>query len=109
MVQLRARALTAFDSRDLTNVRRAFEGASACALRQAWRPEPEKRFAPGNVRVGWRDDEFLVFAELWDADIFSRATALNQRLWELGDAFEIFLKAVQREDYVEFQVSPNGG
>ena len=59
------------------------------------------------VRSGWRPDELFVFAELTDADIFTRATAHNQRLWELGDAFEIFLRLAGRESYVELQVAPN--
>jgi hypothetical protein len=49
----------------------------------------------------------LVFAELEDQDIFTRVTGLNQRFWELGDTFEIFLRPVGQQVYVEFHVSPN--
>lgn len=42
-----------------------------------------------------------------DADIFSRATQANQRLWELGDALEIFLRPGGQEAYSELQISPN--
>jgi hypothetical protein len=49
----------------------------------------------------------LVFAELTDIDIHSAATALNQRMWELGDTFEMFLRPAGQEAYVEFHVTPN--
>jgi len=59
------------------------------------------------VRVGWRADSLLVFAELTDRDIFTRATAPNQRMWELGDTLEIFLQAAGDPGYSEFHVTPN--
>ena len=99
--------LRAFDLDDLVDVRRAFEPATPVLSQQGWRAKPEPDFAPMTVRCGWRPDELLVFAELTDTDIFTRATAHNQRLWELGDAFEIFLRLVGRESYVELQVAPN--
>ena len=49
----------------------------------------------------------LLFAELTDHDIFTKATALNQRMWELGDTFEIFLRPAGQAEYVEFHVTPN--
>ena len=99
--------LPAFAANDLETVRRAFQKAAPCILRQAWLEKEEADFAPAIVRMGWRGACLLVFAELTDADIFSRATGLNQRTWELGDAFEIFLRPDGQEAYVEFQVTPN--
>jgi len=49
----------------------------------------------------------LIFATLTDADIFNGATKLNQRTWELGDVFEIFLRSSALESYVEFHVTPH--
>lgn len=60
-----------------------------------------------SIRVGWRDSALVLFAELTDVDIFTRATTDNQRLWELGDVFEIFLRPKTQESYVEFQIAPN--
>jgi hypothetical protein len=97
----------AFDATDLDSVRAAFRSAEICVLRQAWRTEPEAGFAPARVRPGWRGDSLLVLAELEDADIFTRATAHNQRFWELGDTFEIFLRPVEQQSYAEFHVAPN--
>lgn len=96
-----------FDSTDLESVRRAFQGAASCPLQQTWLDEEEIGFSPGTVRTGWRGDSLLIFAELTDIDIFNDATKLNQRVWELGDAFEIFLRAEKKENYVELHVTPN--
>lgn len=100
-------ANTPIDETNLESVRTAFSAAPVLTLGQAWRAQPEPEFRPGTVRVGWRDETLFVFAELTDADIFSRATRLNEYTWELGDAFEIFLKPVEQNAYVEFHVTPN--
>ena len=92
---------------DLRAVRRAFADLPGCALGQSWRTEAEADFAPATVWTGWRDETLLVFAELEDADIFSFATHPNQRLWELGDALEIFLRPAGQPAYSELQVAPN--
>lgn len=76
-------------------------------MRQAWRDVVEPDFAPGTVRVGWRGESVLVFAELTDEDIFSAATDLNQKTWLLGDTFEIFLQPPGGRAYVELHVTPN--
>jgi hypothetical protein len=98
--------LAEFDRTDLADVRRAFQSAASLPFQQSWRREVEARFAPGEVRLGWRENALLIFAELTDADIFNRATALNQPLWELGDVFEMFFKSDEMDGYVEFQIAP---
>jgi hypothetical protein len=75
-------------------------------LGQSWLAAREPAFAPGQVRAGWRPDALLLFAELTDRDIFSNATVLNQRMWELGDTFEMFLRPAGQTAYVEFHVTP---
>lgn len=102
-----SRLLPPFPETDLASVRNAFRSATPCSFRQAWLDAEAPGFSPGVVRTGWRGNLLLVFAELTDADIFSDATEFNQRTWELGDAFEIFLRAAGSEAYVEFQVTPN--
>lgn len=99
--------LPTFDESNLDSVNAAFAAAMLCAMGQAWRAEVEPGFAPGHVRIGWREDSLLLFAELSDHNIFTAATAANQRMWELGDTFEIFLRPVTGTEYVEFQVTPN--
>jgi hypothetical protein len=105
--QLNCRQLPVFEADKLDAVRAAFARAEGCVMRQAWLPEPEPDFTTAVVRAGWRGNSLLVFAELEDADIFTRATAHNQRMWELGDALEIFLSPENSASYVEFHVTPN--
>ncbi|HVU28269.1 MAG TPA: hypothetical protein VHG71_11115 [Verrucomicrobiae bacterium] len=100
-------SLSAFDTSELKAVREVFRPAARLALGQAWLEREEHDFAPAFVRVGWRGNSLLVFAEVIDFDIFNAATALNQRAWELGDVFEIFLQPTDQPAYVEFQVTPN--
>lgn len=101
------RPLPAFSAADLTATRAAFRDATPIPLGQAWLGEPEPGFAPGVVRTGWRDHTLLVFAELNDGDIFTRARRHNERFWELGDTFELFLQPLPGEAYVELHVTPN--
>jgi hypothetical protein len=107
LLPLDCRPLPALAADNLEAVRALFEGAKGIPLQQAWLSKPEKDFTPGMVRVGWRGNSLLIFAELEDADIFTRATADNQRMWELGDTFEIFLQPAGSPGYKEFHVTPN--
>jgi hypothetical protein len=104
--EIACRPLPAFDPSDIENVRRAFQSVTPCLLRQAGPDEEKSGFSPATVRTGWRENSLLVFAELADQDIFNDATILNQRTWELGDVFEMFLGSSGEESYVEFHVTP---
>jgi len=42
-----------------------------------------------------------------DSDIISYSTADNQRMWQLGDCAEVFLKNKTSDDYWEIHVTPN--
>jgi hypothetical protein len=99
--------LGAFDGGNLEAVRRAFQSVTPCLFGQAWLDENQAEFSPATVRVGWRENSLLVFAELADRDIFNRATELNQRTWELGDVLEIFLGSAEGGSYLEFHVTPD--
>lgn len=101
------RSMLPFDVENLDAVRGAFAAATPMPMRQAWRDAPEPAFAPAVVRTGWQRESLLVFAELIDADVTTRATDHNQRFWELGDTFEMFLRAATDHAYVEFHVAPN--
>lgn len=57
--------------------------------------------------MGWTSDGLHMRARLPDDEIVTQATSDNERLWQLGDVFEIFLMIQGRTDYVELQVSPN--
>jgi len=102
-----APGLRAFNPGDLADVRQAFAAATPVPSQQGWLAKPEPDFAPMTVRSGWQAKGLFVFVELTDADISTRATAHHQRLWELGDVFEIFLGLAGQESYLELQVAPN--
>jgi hypothetical protein len=99
--------LPAFNESELASVQHAFRAVKPCQLLQSWQSEFSPGFAPASVRVGWRENCLLVFAELTDGDIYSYATGINQRLWELGDAFEIFLRPASHPDYIQLDITPN--
>jgi hypothetical protein len=105
---LRSLSVPAFPSLEATNweeVDVVLAGAPALVLGQAWLPSPQETFRQGIVRLGWQETRIIVAASLDDDSIFSQATADNQRLWELGDVFEIFLRDAEREDYLELHLA----
>jgi len=75
-------------------------------MQQGWLDAPEPDFLPAEIRVGWTPARLIVLADIPDRDIFTEATGPNQRTWQLGDVFEIFLKPEDRSDYVELHVTP---
>ena len=75
-------------------------------MQQGWLDAPEPDFLPAEIRLGWTPSRLIVFAEIPDRDIFTQATGPNQKMWELGDVFEMFLKPEDRTDYVELHVTP---
>lgn len=91
----------------LATVRQAFRHTIPIPLRQFWLKKPEADFAPAQVSIGWRGKSLLLLAELHDRDIFTRAKKPNQRMWELGDVFEMFLCPARQAAYYEFHVTPN--
>ena len=100
------RPLPDFEPNDWNAIERAFAPFDSCALRQAWREEPEPNFQAARVRAGWRADALWVYAELDDLDIFNAATHLNDATYQLGDIFEIFVRPATQDTYFEFHVTP---
>lgn len=76
-------------------------------LVQSWREAPETDLRPTRVAATWRDGVLHVVADLEDDDVFNDATAHNQRTWELGDVFEIFVRAAGADAYREVHVTPD--
>lgn len=100
--------LAPFEESNWESVSTAFEHAPSLALGQAWREKPEENFRPGTVRIGWQPDALVILANLKDDALFTAATGDNQHLWGLGDAFELFLRNLEREEYLELHIAPNG-
>lgn len=100
--------LKPFDENDWNGVLAAFEGAPSLPFLQGWRQTPEPDFRGGEVRLGWTDEGLWVLARMEDECIFSRATGDNQKMWTLGDVFEIFVRDMAGEEYLELHTTPNG-
>lgn len=77
-------------------------------LSQPWQKYRDVAFRPTRVELRWQPDALLVEAELDDADAISSSTADGQKMWELGDVFEMFVQVGGRTDYVEMHVTPHG-
>lgn len=69
---------------------------------------PKERFLPGNVRIGWSGNRFLVLATMTDEEVYTDSKADNDELWDLGDVFEIFFRDHATDEYFELHTSPAG-
>lgn len=88
----------------------ALMGSLECGPRfgQAWRNGHEASLLPSTLSLQWTDSSLIAQAFLADSEVVTRASADGQRLWELGDTFEIFLGDPESVAYSEFHISPNG-
>ncbi|MBI5705864.1 MAG: hypothetical protein HZC36_02620 [Armatimonadetes bacterium] len=77
-------------------------------LRQDWLEQERPGLQPSFAGLRWTESSLIVQALLVDSEVVTAATADGQRLWELGDTFEIFLGDPNSKAYSEFHVSPNG-
>ena len=101
-------ALRPFETLAWPEAAEVFENAVRLPFRQTWRDEPSPGFREGEVRVGWNAAGLWVLATMTDDHIVTQATGNNQRLWTLGDVFEIFLRDLSGEEYLEMHTDPNG-
>lgn len=74
-------------------------------FRQGWRPELEGEFEPARARLYLKNDDLYVIAVLGDAVIKNESVQFNERTWEKGDVFEIFIQTHPKA-YYEFHVTP---
>lgn len=77
-------------------------------MQQAWLEKEQENFQAGTVSMAWQPDALFVLAMLPDEEIFSASTADGQKLWTLGDVFEIFIRRQACATYLELHVTPNG-
>lgn len=105
---LKIPVLPAFEKSDWDAVTAAFAGAPSLTLSQPWLPVPQDRFRSGEVRIGWRPGALWIRALLDDECVICRATADNQYMWDMGDTFEMFVRAADGEEYFELHATPSG-
>jgi hypothetical protein len=106
MPPLRCQILPSFDPENRDSLLAAFAGISPIEMGQAWLAAPEPDFLAAEVRVGRRGNSLIVSATMPDLDIFTKTTNANQRTWELGDVFEMFLKPEGEDFYRELHITP---
>lgn len=75
-------------------------------LARPWGDADEPAFRPGEVHLRWNPEALLVDAELVDDCVVTEARKDNDRLWELGDLFEIFVRVEGRTEYTELHIAP---
>lgn len=100
--------LPAFDTSKWDEIERAFGDAPVWKMDQAWRDKRERRFRAGKVKIGWRDDRLLCFADLSDRDLITKALKRNDPVWSLGDALEVFAGVNGHPSYIEYHTASNG-
>ncbi len=76
-------------------------------FQQAWKTGLESDFMPGEVRMGWAPEGFVIEAVLSDREIFNPVTVFNEPAFLKGDVFEMFFKPAGLDPYYEFHVNPN--
>ncbi|NKB72473.1 MAG: hypothetical protein GKR89_35805 [Candidatus Latescibacteria bacterium] len=85
-----------------------YRACPALSLRQFWQGPDALPQEAAQAFVGAAAEGLSFYVHLQDSDIFSTATADNQKMWTLGDVAEFFVKpGTQRSDYWEIHVTPN--
>ena len=85
-----------------------YRACSPLQFRQFWRGKDALPSEAGVAYVGATEHGLSLYVHLHDSDIFSHATADNQKMWFLGDVAEFFVKpGLDRSDYWEIHVTPN--
>jgi hypothetical protein len=85
----------------------AMSRAPVLSFGQAWLPQDEAGLAPGAVALAHDGDELIIYAELFDADIFNPVREHGAHAYQRGDVFEIFLRAEGEGNYFEHHITPD--
>jgi len=89
-----------------------FAQAPEMLMGQAWKAKLDPHFQPGRVRVGWSEIQaageaaIWIYAALSDRSPANSASEPNERTWQMGDVFEIFVAPGPAGTYHEFHVTP---
>ena len=75
-------------------------------LSQPWNEHPETGLLPTTAYLAWTLTHLWAYAEMVDHDVYHDATSDNQRMWELGDVFEVFYRHPGDQGYHEVHVTP---
>jgi len=98
--------LSEFNRSNFEFIVNSFPKDFCISLSQTWLYQREPDFLSTEVCVGRTTDKIFIMATIPDLDIFTCASEPNQKTWELGDVFEIFLKPESGTRYCELHVTP---
>jgi hypothetical protein len=88
-------------------IRLSAEEPATFVLGQPWNATPEPGLRRTSVEAWYRGGCLEVRATMVDDEVFNDATAHNQRTWELGDVFEVFVRRDDEQGYTEVHVTPD--
>ena len=85
-----------------------YSAAARLTLGQFWKGLDALPAERAHALVGASETGLNFYVYLRDSDIYSRATADDQKMWTLGDVAEFFIKpGGGRTDYWEIHITPN--
>jgi hypothetical protein len=85
-----------------------YSAAARLTLGQFWKGPDALPAERAHALVGASETGLNFYVYLRDSDIYSRATADDQKMWTLGDVAEFFIKpGGGRTDYWEIHITPN--
>lgn len=99
--------LPEFDAENWNEVARIFAGMPVCHYGQPWRADLQPRWMPARTHIGYDAQHFWMFSVFEDIDVFNTCLTLNEHVYKFGDVFEIFLRPLAGEEYIEFHVTPD--
>jgi hypothetical protein len=85
-----------------------YQDCEALHLVQWWKGPGHTPLEGGVCYVGHDQQGLWFYVCLGDGSVYTRARRDNEKMWELGDTVEFFVKPGEdREDYWEVHVTPN--
>ncbi len=87
------------------DVGNALKDAPTCAMGQSWQPKTGILQDEGTVAVAHFGSTLIVYAEFRDTGIFNPAEPGSEKIYSVGDVFEIFLRPEGTTEYMEHHIS----
>jgi len=85
-----------------------FATAPTLPLIQAWINPNTLPTEQGTAKIAWNDNAICFLMQLENKNPNTKATQNNQKMWELGDTVETFIKpGIDQTGYWEVHVTPN--
>lgn len=89
---------------DIADLAELLQIGATTFLENQWPFEPGRN--PAQVWLGHTKDHLHLYARIPDENVVCLANGPNQRMWELGDTFEMFFQGGSEFHYTELHVTP---